>query len=252
MKTFAILILPAIPVFFSANISAQIASNKDEFRSDIYQKDSVTTTSKSKSSAHATSFSSVKPFIAPTAFIAYGFTCLGNTPSKQLNKSISYEVQEDMPGFKTTVDNYLKYAPVITTYALNIAGVKAKHRLMERTAILAISSIVTNQIVTSLKHATHQMRPDGSTYNSFPSGHTATAFVGAEFMNQELGWHSKWYSVAGYALGGATGILRIANNRHWLGDVLAGAGIGIVTTKLTYWLTEKIERKFSPKQKLSY
>src|SRR5262249_17325700 len=143
----------------------------------------------------------LKSFIIPTAFIAYGFTTLGNTPSKQLNKSISYEVKEDMPCFRTTVENYLKYAPVVATYALNIVGVKVKHPLLERTAILAVSSIFTNQIVTSLKHVTHQMRPDGSTYNSFPSGHTATAFVGAEFMHQELGWHSQWYSFAGYTMG---------------------------------------------------
>ena len=96
------------------------------------------------------------------------------------------------------------------------------------------------------------MRPDGSTYNSFPSGHTATAFVGAEFMHQELGWHSPWYSFAGYTMATATGILRIANNRHWLGDVIAGAGIGMLTTKLSYLVAEKIEKKFSHKPKLTY
>ena len=26
------------------------------------------------------------------------------------------------------------------------------------------------------------------------------------------------------------------NNRHWLTDVAAGAGIGILSTKIAYWL----------------
>ncbi len=152
-----------------------------------------------------------------------------------------------MPGFRTSVDDWLKYAPVISSYALNIAGVKARHRFIDRTIVFAVSGILTNQVVTSLKNATHQMRPDGSTYTSFPSGHTASAFVGAEFMNQELGWHSKWYSVAGYTMAGATGALRIANNRHWLSDVIAGAGIGILTTKFSYWIYSKVENKIHKK-----
>ena len=264
MKTFAILILPSCFILISQNISAQVDVNNNELQDGIYQnhdstrfvehKSMVKTAgakNESTSSTGANNFDA-KAFIAPAAFVAYGFTSLSNGPSRQLNKNICYEVKEDLPGFKTTVDNYLKYAPMVTTYALNIAGVKAKHRLLERTTILAVSSIVTNQIVTSLKHATHQMRPDGSTYNSFPSGHTATAFVGAEFMNQELGWHSQWYSFAGYTMSTATGMLRVANNRHWLSDVIAGAGIGILTTKLTYWVAGKIEKKFTPQQKISY
>src|SRR5437868_14675384 len=102
----------------------------------------------------------IKSIIVPIAFIGYGFTTLGNNSFRQLNKNISYEVKEDMPGFKTSVDDYLRYAPVVSTYALNIAGVKGKHRLLDRTIVFAVSSIATNQIVTVLKHATHQLRPD--------------------------------------------------------------------------------------------
>jgi hypothetical protein len=190
--------------------------------------------------------------IAPAVFVGYGLISLGNNPVRDLNKNISHEVQEDMPGFKTRVDDYLKYAPVVSTYALNVAGVKGRHRLLDRTIVFAVSSILTNQLVTSLKHATRQLRPDGSTYNSFPSGHTATAFVGAEFMNQELGWHSKWYSVAGYTMAGTTGALRIANNRHWFSDVIAGAGIGMLTTKFTYWLYGQVEKKIQKKKARLY
>jgi len=248
MKATFILTLSAI--LFSTAGSSQTVNSSDRF--DTISVSELKSTQKISSAPVFKNHLSAKSFIAPAVFVGYGFTSLGNNCFKQLNKNISYEVKEDMPGFKTTMDDYVKYAPVVSTYALNIAGVKGRHRLVDRTIVFAVSSILTNQIVTSLKHATHQLRPDGSTYNSFPSGHTATAFVGAEFMNQELGWHSKWYSVAGYTMASATGMLRITNNRHWLSDVIAGAGIGMLTTKFTYWVYSKVGNRIHRKQASLY
>lgn len=248
MKATFILLLSAI--LFSTRGSSQTTDTSDRVNSISVS--GLKSNQKIYSKPAFKNYLPAKSFIVPAVFVGYGFASLGNNSFKQLNKNISYEVKEDMPGFRTTVDDYLKYAPVVSTYALNIAGVKGRHRLVDRTIVFAVSSILTNQIVTSLKHATHQLRPDGSTYNSFPSGHTATAFVGAEFMNQELGWHSKWYSVAGYTMAGATGMLRIANNRHWLSDVIAGAGIGILTTKFSYWIYSKVENRFHRRQTSLY
>src|SRR5437016_2309788 len=90
-----------------------------------------TSPSKNVSAAAIEKNLSIKSFIVPVVFIAYGFTSLGNNSFRQLNKNISSEVEEDMPGFKTRVDDYLKYAPAVSTYALNIAGVKGKHRLLD-------------------------------------------------------------------------------------------------------------------------
>src|SRR4030095_7739675 len=195
---------------------------------------------------------SAKSLIIPVALIDYGFATLKSEELQELNMKIAEEVTEDVSGFRTKVDDYLKYAPAATVYLLNAAGVKGRHKIIDRTIILGMSSILVNQVVTSLKHSTHQLRPDGSTYNSFPSGHTATAFVGAEMMNQEFGWRSPWYSVAGYTMATATGVLRIMNNRHWLSDVITGAGIGILTTKVSYWLYSKWEDRKRGKQVISY
>lgn len=195
---------------------------------------------------------SPKSLIVPVALIDYGFASLKSEDLQHLNKNIAEEVTEDVSGFKTKVDDYLKYAPAATVYLLNAAGIKGRHKILGRTVILGVSSILADQVVTFLKHSTHQLRPDQSTYNSFPSGHTTTAFVGAEMMNQEFGWRSPWYSVAGYTMATATGVLRVMNNRHWLSDVVAGAGIGILTTKFSYWLYSKWENRKHGKQVVLY
>jgi membrane-associated phospholipid phosphatase len=195
---------------------------------------------------------SAKSLFVPLALIDYGFVSLKNDPLRDLNKKIAEEVTEDVSGFKTKVDDYLKYAPAASVYLLNAAGIKGRHKILDRSIILLTSSVLTDQVVTFLKHRTHQMRPDNSTYNSFPSGHTATAFVGAEMMNQEFGWRSPWYSVAGYTMATGTAVLRIMNNRHWLSDVITGAGIGMLTTKFTYWLYSKWENRKQPKRLVLY
>ena len=79
------------------------------------------------------------------------------------------------------------------------------------------------------------MRPDGTSANSWPSGHTATAFVGATILHKEYGLtRSPWFSVLGYGTATATGVMRVLNNRHWISDVLSGAGIGIMSAELAY------------------
>ena len=107
-----------------------------------------------------------------------------------------------------------------------------------------MSNVFLNSTVYFIKNTSHQQRPDGSSYTSFPSGHTAEAFASAEFLRQEYKDVSPWYGVAGYAAATATGLLRIYNNKHWMSDVVAGAGIGIASTKLAYWLYPSIKRKF--------
>ena len=75
---------------------------------------------------------------------------------------------------------------------------------------------------------------------SFPSGHTATAFMGATLLAHEYGHKSVWIPIAGYSVATATGVLRILNNKHYASDVLVGAAIGIVSAELAYWATDAI------------
>ena len=96
---------------------------------------------------------------------------------------------------------------------------------------------------SSLKSNSKVERPDGSGFNSFPSGHTATAFAGAEFLWQEYKEVSIWYGISGFIVATGTGAFRMYNNKHWLTDVVAWAGIGILSTKIAYWMHPFIQKK---------
>lgn len=141
------------------------------------------------------------------------------------------------------VDEYSQYAPMVAVYGLNLCGIKGKHGFKDRTIILAMSYATMGILVNTMKFSFKEKRPDSNARNSFPSGHTATAFMGAEFLYKEYKGVSPWIGYAGYAVAAATGYLRIYNDRHYINDVIAGASIGIASVKLAYWLYPKCFKK---------
>nr|WP_315200289.1 phosphatase PAP2 family protein [uncultured Flavobacterium sp.] len=190
-----------------------------------------------------------KQLIIPSVLIGYGFIGLNSDQLKDFNSEVQDEVTENIDK-KITIDDFMQYAPAASVYALNACGVEGKNNLKDRSIILASSYLMMSVAVLSLKNSTNIERPDGSSNNSFPSGHTATAFAGAEFLWQEYKDKSIWYGVSGYIVATATGVFRVVNNRHWVTDVAAGAGIGILSTKVAYWIYPYVNRKlFSTKAK---
>lgn len=149
-------------------------------------------------------------------------------------------------GKHTRVDDYIQYIPVAANVFLGCCGVKHKHNLADRILISATACAVEVGLVQGLKHTVRESRPSALDSRSFPSGHTATAFTGAELARKEYGWGIG--SVA-YVLALATGAMRVYNNRHWCNDVLAGAGIGILSANVAYWLYPWEKKLFSPKKK---
>ena len=141
--------------------------------------------------------------------------------------------------FHNTIDNYTQFAPFALAAGLNFAGVRGRSDTWRFLANSAMSYALMALIVNPIKYTAKEMRPDGSTRNSWPSGHTATAFVSATILHKEYGLtRSPWYSVAGYMIATATGVMRVLNNRHWVSDVLSGAGVGIFSTELAYGLCD--------------
>ena len=179
--------------------------------------------------------------IIPSVFIGYGVAGMENHLIKNINLELREEVNEHIDK-QLTIDDVSQYLPFVSVYALNMSGLKGKNNFKDRTTILLTAYLIMGSTVNVLKNTTHTMRPDGSSSNSFPSGHTATAFMGAEFLYQEYKDVSPLYGIAGFAVAAGTGAFRMYNNRHWLTDVATGAGIGILSTKIAYWVHPYVKR----------
>lgn len=189
--------------------------------------------------SHPLNFYSVA---VPAAGIGYGVLALHRSGPRELNLSTRKEILEDHPHFLTHVDNYLQFSPAVAVLGLNIAGVKGEHTFQDELCLYGISTFIMLGTVWVVKPIAHEQRPDHSGFSSFPSGHTATAFAAAELLRAEY-WHrAPWIGVLGYAAATTTGALRVYNNRHWVSDVVAGAAIGFLSTRIAYGLNPWVER----------
>lgn len=233
-----LLVAGAISVHLNAQVAdtTQLKSNADTLKPYSSLKQSfVKVTEKGRR---------IKSLLIPAGLITYGFIALENDGLKNLDNSIKEEIWTERPHKPITIDNYLQYAPAVAVYGLNAVGIKGKNNFRDRTMIYLMSNAIMGVTVQSLKAITKVQRPDGFGTNAFPSGHTATAFVAAEFLHQEYKDVSPWYGIAGYAMATTTAYLRMYNNRHWFRDLAPGAGIGIISTKLAYWIYPSIKRTF--------
>lgn len=176
--------------------------------------------------------------VAPTA-VSAGLMATGSvlTFIPSVN-SIEIALRDDVAAAnlpKLHADDCLQYLTAITPVALNICGIKSRHTTGRLLLLEGGSYLLGAGWVNAFKYGLGVMRPDNTSYNSFPSGHTFVAFTGAEILRREYGEDYPWIAVAGYAVAVLVGAMRIYNNRHWLGDVCAGAGLGILSTTLVYW-----------------
>lgn len=176
--------------------------------------------------------------------MGYGLMGLFHSPVRNLNEDIHNGLERNNSFIHTGVDDYLKWSPAVAVLGLNIAGIKGRNSLKNELLIYGISTIVNSAATVGIKHLSHEQRPNHGDYLSFPSGHTSVAFAAAEFLRMEYKDHSPWIGIAGYTAATATGVMRIYKNRHWLSDVVAGAAVGFVSTRLSYaiapWIKEKI------------
>lgn len=167
----------------------------------------------------------IKQQILPVSLIATGSLLnLG---------SVKNNIQNHIPNTNTNIEDYLQYTPMVQMYFFDIAGFNHKSSVFDQTKYLVISQLVSSIIVHSTKNITRVPRPQGA-LTSFPSGHTANAFVGATMVYHEFKDTDPFLAYSGFAVATATGILRMTNDAHWLPDVMVGAGIGILTVNLVY------------------
>jgi len=184
----------------------------------------------------------VTQLIAPAVLIGGGVFATYN-PWFRTNvneASRDYVVAQNFQ--RSYLDDIMSGAIPAAYFGLGWTGISHSHAGCERAAVLATASALQCAMVYGIKYSTKVMRPDNTTANSFPSQHTAFAFMGAELMRIEYGI---WWGLGAYTMATATAMLRVYNNRHWVSDLLGGAGIGILSAQAAYWLLPLERRLFN-------
>ncbi len=170
------------------------------------------------------------------------------------------KLQEDFrkpfKDYETNADDYIQYAPIGIMYASDLLKYKSRNSIWNQTKYLAISEFCSAVIVHTLKNTLKIQRPENGSFNSFPSGHTTQAFVASQVLYNEFNQSNKLIAYSGFLFSIPTGTLRVVNNRHWIPDVLMGAGIGILVTNLVYhfeplknwnpWKIRALNMSFNP------
>lgn len=136
------------------------------------------------------------------------------------------------------IGSYVQYAPSVMHIGLGLAGANSRHSFVDRAIEASLAHLSTLALSRIPKLVLRSLRPDGRDYKSFPSGHTTLAFTGAELVRMDYG--AGWASGA-YAMAVFVGADRIYGDRHWIGDVVAGAGLGILSARIGGWLLEPVK-----------
>jgi membrane-associated phospholipid phosphatase len=225
-KTFIVFITLLISQFTSAQKNPKFVSN-----SEIEQPFKV----KFKLFPKANRVGWKSALAAPVILGSAGITLHLSVPRNPIGKQrIRDEVTHHFDRPNTKIDDRLRHLPAQLVLGMNLVGHRGKSALGDFGLLYIKSKGLLDFTVSHLKKSTQIERPDGSNYSSFPSSHTATAFMSATFLHLEYGHLSPWYSIAGYGAAATVGWLRMQKNKHWASDVLTGAGIGILIPNLVY------------------
>ncbi len=92
-------------------------------------------------------------------------------------------------------------------------------------ADLVRAQIINGALTQAIKVSVDRARPDGGRF-SFPSGHSSGTFATATVLQRHYGWR---VGAPAYAVATYVAVSRLSENKHFLSDVIFGAGIGIVS-----------------------
>jgi len=130
-------------------------------------------------------------------------------------------------------EDYLQFGPSLIQATVSILNLKGRNNVKNQLKYLLISEVSTLSMVYLLKISINETRPNGGRW-SFPSGHTAQGFASATILYQQYKNSHPILAYSGYSMALATGLLRVAHNKHWVNDVLFGAGLGILVPNLVH------------------
>ncbi|TGE26972.1 phosphatase PAP2 family protein [Hymenobacter metallicola] len=180
----------------------------------------------------------------PLTLVGVAWLSSQDNALRRMKLEIQEETQEAFPAFNTHgADDYTRHVPVVAAYALQVAGVKGERGIVPFSLIYLLAHHLNMGVTSNLKRLCQEQRPDNPTdFSSFPSSHTSEAFMTATLLHEQYGKVSPWISVGGYAVATATGTMRVLRNRHWVTDVVAGAGIGFLSAEAVWRLYPAMTR----------
>lgn len=230
-KKIALFLLTFLFTFYSSFVFAQ----------DISKVDQTSSSQRSDNKPY------LKPsgLIIPGAFLVYGGLKPVINDISKLDDKIWTHMQENYPGFHTNAADYLMWVPSASIYAIDAFHVKTQHTFKEHLILDVGSILVTGGLGFGMRKISEHISAYNTHDTKFPSGHAANVFRGAEIVHQELKYTHPVLSYSGYVVATGVGLLRIYNKNHLLSEVITGAGLGILSTKLTYWIFGHVKEKMN-------
>lgn len=187
--------------------------------------------------------SPLRRVLVPGLLVGAGALTTHHTLESRTDWAVREELGEHMPAVRTTLDDQLRHVPAVAALGLSLAGVRGEHSTVNQALLFALTYTINNTLTSNLKRLTRVERPyGGGDYSSFPSQHASAAFSAARLLDREYGARSGWYRVSGYTVATSVAALRLINGKHWLSDVVAGAGVGLASTELAYWVYPTVQR----------
>jgi membrane-associated phospholipid phosphatase len=231
IKKIALFLLPFLFTFYSSFVFAQ----------DISKVDQTSSSQRSDNKPY------LKPsgLIIPGAFLVYGGLKPVINDISKLDDKIWTHMQENYPGFHTNAADFLMWVPSASIYAIDAFHVKTQHTFKEHLILDVGSILVTGGLGFGMRKISEHISAYNTHDTKFPSGHAANVFRGAEIVHQELKYTHPVLSYSGYVVATGVGLLRIYNKNHLLSEVITGAGLGILSTKLTYWIFGHVKEKMN-------
>jgi membrane-associated phospholipid phosphatase len=153
------------------------------------------------------------------------------TSSNTFKRNLQSDVQDIIGTSESDLDDYLAFVPSgqVLLYALNKNNTDRLYHLKG----YAYSTAINLGATWALKSILNVERPRGGNF-AFPSGHTSFAFSTATASYMALRDKRPVLAWVSFAPAAVVGVMRVRKNRHWVPDVLFGAGLGIISTQLTY------------------
>lgn len=176
--------------------------------------------------------------IVPTAMIGLGAVAISNHKLCDWKMDVRDAMQRGRGSHhKANVESWVTLTAQIGVIAL---GPRPKHSFTDRMLVKLTGYTLLYTTMPIVKRCIKEPRPDGHSNHAFPSYKTANAFFVAEQVRIERGWG---WGMGMYAVAAGVGVLQMYNDRCYVNDVLAGAGMGILATHAAYWLLP-LERRW--------